>query len=225
VTHERDASAMGIVASRQCPLCGHFQVGFTTGDGVFHALRPGTVIRFPEGMDVACPDGPVEVDTLRDTPGQEEKEESTTYGVWIPSPARAHKNLRLKYGVMLREELMAEEIPAPLYQMAYVDKLTRLIENEIYVPIPVILDRFFTTPHLASGDPKQIAEALWQELKEIREPALAVEKWLVNGDSDVLLSLKSTKGAGRPPADEVSAQEDLIREQEALSLEGFLELL
>ena len=191
---------------------------------MFHAFRLGTVIRFPEGLDMPFLDGPVEEVKLRDIPGQE-KEDSPAYGVWVPSPARAHKNLRLKYGVMLREDLMAEEIPAQLYQMAYVDKLRRLIEKEIYVPIPVILDRFFTAAHLASGDPKQIAEAMWQELKEIREPALAVEKWLDNGESDVFLSSESTGGPDMPPTDEVSAQEDLVRELEALSLEEFLELL
>jgi hypothetical protein len=93
------------------------------------------------------------------------------------------------------------------------------------VPLPVILDRFFNAPHLASGDPKEIAEALWRELKEIREPALAVGKWLDNGDSDALHSFTTAEGPNGLPLDGVSSQEDLIREQEALSLEEFLELL
>jgi hypothetical protein len=224
VIHEKDSPPVGIVASRQCPLCGHQQIGFTTVDGVFHALRPGTAIRLPEGLDVPFTDGRVEEVEFRHTLGRE-KEEHTSYRVWVPSPVRAHKNSRLKFAVMLREDLMAEEIPFPLYQIAYVDKLRRLIEKEIYVPLPVILDRFFSAPHLASGDPKEIAEAMWQELKEIREPALAVEKWLDNGDSDALHSFTTAEGPNMPPPDDVCGQEDLIREQEALSLEEFLELL
>jgi hypothetical protein len=224
VIREKDVTAVGIVASRPCPLCGYPQVGFITGDGVFHLLRPGTLVRVLEDLDKPFPDGPVEKAEPQEisVPG---KEGATSFGVWVPSPVRAHKALRLKYGVTLSEDLLAEKIPFPLYQMAYVDKLRRLIEKEIYVPVPVMLDRFFNAPYLASGDPKEIAEAMWHELKEIREPALAVEKWLEGGAPDTLLSFRTTRNQGTPALDEVSGQEDLTREQETLSLEEFLELL
>jgi hypothetical protein len=225
VGQEKNRSLVGIVASRTCPLCGHNLVGFTTGDGEFHALKPGTPIRLLEGPELPTADKRpkgLEPGGFQ-TQGQEERD---SYWVWVPAPARPYRHLRLKYGVPLKEDLMAEEIPSPLYQSAYVDKLRRLIEKETYVPVPVILDRFFTAPYLASGDPKQIAEAMWQELKEIRGPALAVASWLDHGDPDALLSFATTaEPAGAPAPQGVPKQQDLILEQEALSLEEFLELL
>lgn len=225
MVRERDASLVGIVASRPCPLCGNNLIGFTTGDGEFRALKPGTVIRLLEGLDLPTADDRPKGFEPRDDQVQGQ-EEQASYKVWVPAPVHPYRNLRLKYGVFLREELIAEEIPSPLYQTAYVEKLRRLIEKEIYVPVPVILDRFFTAPYLASGDPKQIAEAMWHELKEIRGPALAVESWLDHGDPKALLSFTTAGASGGAPAPEgVPEQQSLILEQEALSLEEFLELL
>ncbi len=42
---EKKTDLKGIITSRQCPECGHHEVGFITEDGVFHPLRPGTMIR------------------------------------------------------------------------------------------------------------------------------------------------------------------------------------
>jgi hypothetical protein len=225
VGHEKNMPQVGIVASRTCPLCGQNVIGFTTGDGEFHALKPGTLIRFLEGPDLSTVDERPKGPEPHGVQGQDQ-EEQASYRVWVPAPVRAYRPLRLKYGVLLKEELMAEEIPSPLYQTAYVDKLRRLIEKEIYVPVPVILDRFFTAPYLASGDPKQIAEAMWHELKEIRGPALAVVSWLDEGDPKALLSFTTAGASGGAPAPEgVPEQQSLILEQEALSLEEFLQLL
>ena len=55
-------NVMGVVTSRQCPECGHHEVGFTTEDGVFHPLRPGTIIQtgdpsVPSGIQIPEPLG------------------------------------------------------------------------------------------------------------------------------------------------------------------------
>ena len=38
----------GIITARTCPLCGHHEMGFTTNDGEFHPLKPGTRINIVE---------------------------------------------------------------------------------------------------------------------------------------------------------------------------------
>ncbi len=37
-----------IVISRECPLCGHHEMGYITHGGAFHPLKPGTRIQSVE---------------------------------------------------------------------------------------------------------------------------------------------------------------------------------
>jgi hypothetical protein len=210
---------MGMVTSRECPLCGHHEIGFVTQDGEFHSLKPGTLIRLYEP--------PSPADSFRnqsETPLQTEKEEQEAYRIWIPEPLREDRMLRLKYGVMVKEHLFKGEMSGGLYELAYVDKIERLIEKVLDIPLPVILDRFFTAPHLASGNTWQIAQAMYRELDEIKRPAMLVGKWLERRDDQSFADLvapKTTKDLGHEPAKEETVKQELER----LTLEEFLEML
>lgn len=211
-------SITGKVASRECPLCGHHEIGFVTENGEFHPLRPGTPIR----LDVAVPPAATYRDS-EETPFQEAEEPSRSQ-VWIPEPLRGDTRLRRKYGVMIREPLIKDGMSAVLYELAYVEKIERLIEKAVAIPLPVTLDRFFNAPHLASGNPRQIAEAMVRELDEIQRPAVLVGKWLERKDDRSLADLvapRSLKDLGSESAEDARIE----RELETLSLEEFLEML
>ena len=211
--------ASGTVASRECPLCGHHEIGFVTRDGEFHPLRPGTPIRVHE------PPPPVGRDrdqTTASAPTQ--TEEQGRQRLWVPEPLLGDRALRLKYGVLVKSRLSQGGMSAGLYELAYVDKLEGLIDKGVEVPLPVILDRVFNAPQLASGNSRQIAEAMYRELDEVQRPVLHMRRWLERGDDQTLADLiapKSVKELGREPAEDAQVE----RELETLGLEAFLEML
>ena len=215
-------SSEGIVTSRECPLCGHHEIGFITRDGVFHPFKPGTRIQTlggPRGSVVPEMDSSV----FRIVP-DEKGVDRLQYKAWIPEPLRGIQRCRLKYGVMIEETSFAEEISGEAYGSAYLEKLQQLIEKEIHTPVAVLLDRYFASPHLATGDSRQIAGALWQELDEIKNPVALVEGWLEKRDKESLKKMIypfSEEGF----VDQPVSEEEQRKELEDLSLEGFLELL
>jgi hypothetical protein len=220
---ENGTHSMGIVAARKCPLCGHHEIGFTTRDGVFSPLKPGTLIQVIEELEPEEDPGLVGRGLSEVIMG-DGTEEHANLKIWVPHPLRGDRLLRQKYGVGVKETLLTEGMSEGVYRAAYLAKLQRLIEKEIYVPLPVILDRFFTAPHLASGDSKEIAEAMWHEIKEIRTPVMAVREWLENKNEKTLTKLIHPS-AGLAASDEVPSDEELWKEQEELTLEEFLALL
>lgn len=215
--------SMGMVAARKCPLCGHHEIGFTTRDGVFSPLKPGTLIQVIEELEPEEDPG-LGGRGLSEVIVGDGTEEHADLRIWMPHPLRGDKLLRQKYGVHVKETLLAEGIFEGVYRAAYLEKLQRLIEKEIYIPLPVILDRFFAAPHLASGDSKEIAEAMWREIEEIRRPVMAVREWLENENEETLTKL-IPPGSGLTASDELPSDEELLKEQEALTLEEFLALL
>ena len=101
----------GIITSRTCPRCGHHEIGFTTRDGVFHPLKPGTLIELigpseetglPEsqvaGQGFSWPSEPLQGLTSSgitegplehgDAPRgfDEEGENFSHYDIWFPDP-------------------------------------------------------------------------------------------------------------------------------------------
>ncbi|HEX9911326.1 MAG TPA: hypothetical protein VGA86_10595 [Desulfatiglandales bacterium] len=87
-----------------------------------------------------------------------------------------------------------------------------------------VLDRFFTAPYLASGNPRQIAEAMYRELDEIKHPVVLMRNWLERGDAESfreLIKPKSIKDLGHEPA-EASQVENELKD---LLLEEFLQML
>jgi hypothetical protein len=219
---EDEMSSEGIVISRECPLCGHHEIGYITQDGVFHPLKPGTKIQTLAGPGDSVVHQ-MDSGDFQAVPDEETVDRSPYKG-WIPEPLKGIRRCRLKYGVLIEETSFSEEISREAYFFAYLEKLQRLIEKEIYTPVAVLLDRYFASPHLATGDSRQIARALWQELDEIKDPVARVEDWLEKRDEE------SVKKMIDPVSEETSvdqpvSEEELCKELENLSLEEFLELL
>ncbi len=212
-------SMTGMVASRSCPQCGHHEVGFVTEDGAFHPLRPGTLIQISE------PPSSFEADEKGpETLLQMDETEQIAYRIWVPEPLRGDKLLRVKYSVMVKEHLFKGEMSGGLYELAYVEKIERLIEKVLDIPLPIILDRFFTAPHLASGNPRQIAEAMYRELDEIKRPDVLMRNWLERRDDErlgELIAPKSMKDLGQESAGDETVKQEL----EGLTFEEFLEML
>jgi hypothetical protein len=220
---ENGINTMGMVAARTCPLCGHHEIGFTTRDGVFHPLKPGTLIQVIKELKFGEALG-AEGRVGREAVVEDGAEKGVDLRIWIPRPLRTDKLLRQKYGVKVKEALPEEKISGGVYLAAYLEKLQRLIEKEIYIPLPVILDRFFTAPYLASSHSKESAEAMWREIEQIRRPVIAVQEWLENENTETLARLIHPH-AGLSASDEVPSDGELMKEQEELTLEEFLTLL
>jgi hypothetical protein len=208
--------------SRRCPYCGHSEIGYNTPDGSFHPLKPGTPITLTETPKPPSSDvggSPVLEDFLgEEEPGQGEPKP------WAPDVLKGNQRLRVKYGVMVREKTALTGLTGAGYRSAFLQKIEKLIEKEVYTPLPVIFDRFFAAPHLASGNPRQISQAIWRELEEIRKPALLVSEWLEKQDEESLLRMIHPESAADLGGDPVSDRE-LEAEIQSLTLEEFLEML
>jgi hypothetical protein len=219
VKQEKKDSTLGMVTSRECPLCGHHEIGFVTQDGEFQSLSPGTFIRVLEP--------PSQVGPVRDkseTPIPTEMEEQGRDRLWVPEPFRGDKVLRLKYSVLVKEHLFKGEMLGEVYELAYLEKLEKLIEKALDVPLAAVLDRLFNAPHLASGDSRQIAEAMYRELDEIKRPVELMRGWLERREDRSLAELiapKTVETLGQEPAEDDQVEKEL----EALGLEQFLEML
>ena len=212
----------GIITSRKCPLCGHHEVGYTTEDGVFYPLKPGTVVQILDGPEMALP--ATEAQAYDTAAAEAEEVDPSQIKVWVPDPAKSHKRLRLKYGVRVKGPSLTEQMSGEVYRLAYLGKLERLIEKEIHTPVTVILDRFFTAPHLAAGNPMQITDAMWRELEEIRRPVKRVTEWMEKQEEETLNRLIypfTKQDLVHQPISEAAQKKEL----EGLSLEEFLELL
>jgi hypothetical protein len=143
VKQETKDSTLGRVISRDCPLCGHHEIGFVTQDGEFHSLRPGTIIQVLESSSPAAPFR----DTLK-TPISTEKDEQGRGRLWAPEPLGTDSP---SHTASVKEHLLKGGMSGGLYELAYVERLERLIDKVLDVPLPAILDRFFNAPQLASG--------------------------------------------------------------------------
>ncbi len=218
---KRETPLTGIVTARKCPSCGHHEMGFTTEDGAFHPLSPGTPIQILE--DHTAPEARSgELDpALQEFP--QVSKPVPEYSPWVPYPVKEDRSLRLKYGVMVREALNPEQMSGKMFEAAYMEKLHGLIEREIYTPVAVILDQFFVAPHLASGNPKEIAFNMWQELEEIRKPVEVVKAWLDDPNEENLANLIRPKTKEELASEPVSDGE-IKEELEQLTLEEFLGL-
>ena len=197
-------------------------MGYTTEDGVFYPLKPGAQIQIRDGPEMALPTAEAQVYDSAAT--EEEQVDPSQIKVWVPDPAKGDKRLRLKYGVLVKKPSLVGRMSGELYRFAYLGKLERLIEKEIHTPVAVILDRFFTAPHLAAGNPMQIAEAMWRELEEITSPVQRVTEWLEKQDEETLnrLIYPFTK---QDLDDQPISEAEQKKELEELSLEEFLEQL
>jgi hypothetical protein len=222
VKDEGNKTNLGMVTSRKCPYCGHSEIGYATPDGAFHPLKPGTPIQVMERSE------PVVSDT-GDSPiiedfADEEEAGQGEFQPWVPIALKGDKRLRVKYGVMVRKEVTLRGVTGNEYRSAFLQKIEKLLEKEIHTPLPVILDGFFAAPQLASGNPRQISQAIWRELEEIRKPVLAVSEWIEQQNQETLLRMiyprSITELGGEPVSDN-----DLEAELQSLTLVEFLEML
>jgi uncharacterized protein YcgL (UPF0745 family) len=148
---------------------------------------------------------------------------STDMVAWAPEPVKTDKTLRLKYGVLVDRERVGS-MSAGLYEIAYRQKIHRLISEEKYAPLPVIFARFFGVPQLATGTPVQMTEALLEELDEVRTPIERVGNWLSRKDEESLKHLSNSKNLS-DLSEESVCDEHFKKELEQLTLEEFFEML
>lgn len=214
--------SFGVIASRKCPFCGHTEIGYTTPDGSFHPLRPGTLVTLPEPQEPLAPGTPPNsvVEGLFAEDAESEREPRP----WVPAVLKGDPKWRVKYGVMVGEAIALKGLSSDTYRSAFLRKIENLLEKEVDTPLPVILDRFFSAPHLASGNPRQISQAMWRELDEIQKPVLDVSEWIEKQDDESLLRMISPVTAAELGTKPVSDQE-LEAELQSLTLEEFLEML
>jgi len=218
---EKDSALTGTVTSRKCPTCGHHEIGITTQEGVFYPLRPGTRVQVLPAQPEQAP--------LSDEPSAsfaayKQKDTRPEQRPWVPEPVKSDRSLRLKYGVMVRASLDFSHMNSDIFQAAYLEKLGALIEKEVDSPIAVILDQFFNSPHLAAGDPWEIALAMWQDLEEIRQPVVLVKAWMKDPTEENLQKLlQPTPNKSMPEKPATDAE--LEKELEQLTLSEFLSLL
>ncbi|EFK11850.1 conserved hypothetical protein [delta proteobacterium NaphS2] len=132
--------------------------------------------------------------------------------------------MRLKYGVIFQGEEGSAIPTGQAYESAFLQKLNHLLEKEVHIPIAVILDRFFAAPHLASGETKDIAFNMLEELEEVRLPVTLVKQWLEKPDEKNLKILAQPVTLDNSKSSSISDAEAL-EEQSALDLEDFLALL
>jgi len=217
-----DTLMIGVITSRKCPTCGHHEVGYETPDGAFVPLRPGDrIAAFPKApIRVAERDPILHSEMTADV----NEKDPATWSPWVPEPLRCNSSLCRRYGVLVDRTLLQGEVSPPLYETAYRQKLRWLIEKEAATPLSVILDRFFAAPHLASGNAKQAADALWEELDEIRAPATRVTAWLRDTSDESVLKMIHPKTSDELKGDRLS-DDQLKEELDRLSLEDFLESL
>jgi hypothetical protein len=197
-------------------------MGYTTEDGAFYPLKPGVQIQIVAGPEMALP--MAEARVYEGAATGEAQVDLSLSKVWIPDPVKGDKRLRLKYGVLVKGLSLTGQMSKEIYRVAYLGKLENLVEKEIHTPAAVILDKFFAAPHLAAGNPMQIAEAIWRELEEIRRPAELVTEWIERQDEETLNRLIypfTKQDLGHQPISEAEQKKEL----EELSLEEFLELL
>jgi hypothetical protein len=218
---ENDNAVIGVITSRKCPTCGHHEVGYETSNGDFFPLRPGD--RVGIFGKPSAPDVPTDMGEFTKDPAEENENDLSGFEPWVPDPLRSHSALRSKYGVLINKDMIKGEMSAALYEMAYRHKLQQLIQRN-YTPLPVILDKYFAAPHLAAGDPKRVADALWEELEEIRTPVQLVTQWLENSGDEILLKMIHPLSVSDLKEGGVS-NDQLKQKLDELSLEDFLEIL
>ena len=223
MTNRKEIPFSGTVTARNCPTCGHHEIGLVSENGVFRPLRTGTRVVIMDEMEPA--QIPAQGGEAHATCKTREEPSNTLEGsFWVPEPLKGDPRLRLKYGVVIQKEFGSVPVTEHIYESAYMQKLSYLLENEVNIPIAVILDRFFVAPHLASGESRDMANNMWGELEEIRQPVEQVTQWLKAPDEKTLQPLLQP-GAMENLEKQPVSEETALEELRALTLEDFLELL
>jgi hypothetical protein len=215
---------LGMIVTRNCPTCGHHEIGYVDSENTFHRLKTGDMVQVLE--DGMMKDFDPMASGMEPNSGTTSNPEAVLAGLvaWTPEPVKSETTLRLKYGVLVDREMVADGMSAGLYGIAYRQKLHRLISEEKYAPIPVIFARFFGAPQLATGSPLEMTEALLEELDEVRNPIELVQNWLTRKDDESLNNLIYPKSL-RELCGSIVDDEQFKIELDKLTLEAFFEML
>ena len=219
----KETPLAGTVTARNCPTCGHHEIGLVSESGVFHPLRTGTrvlVLGETEPAQTLSPgmESPA-TSSIREEPAH------TLEGrYWVPEPLKGDQRMRLKYGVVIQEEMGSGPVTEHIYESAYMQKLSYLLEKEVHVPIAAILDRFFVAPHLASGESRDIVSNMFEELEEVSQPVEHVKQWIKAPDEKTL-QLLVQPGAMEELESSPISEEEAMEEIRGMELEDFLALL
>jgi hypothetical protein len=219
---DKNNNLIGIITARDCPSCGHHEIGITTSGGTFLPLKPGIWVQILKDGPALKALNPQE--QTHDHRRQCRPETEPEKVPWAPAPALKFQSLVLKYGVMIPAGLKSENIDGDVFERAYLQKLRSLIEKQTEKPLAVILDQFFAAAHLASGDPGEIALNIWNELDEIREPAERVRQWFTRPEGEGI-SLLTKDVSQESPFGSSMNDSQLSEKLENLTLEEFLSLL
>ncbi|MCG6880916.1 MAG: hypothetical protein LJE96_17445 [Deltaproteobacteria bacterium] len=223
MTNPKELPFSGIVTARNCPTCGHHEIGLISDQGVFRPLRPGTRVLVMDGIEPEQTPTPMEK-IIPPGKSHEAPLQTPEGRYWVPEPLKGNRRMRLKYGVITQGETESALPTGRTYESAFLQKLNYLLEKEVHVPIAVILDRFFAAPHLASGETKDIAFKMLEELEEVRRPVELVKQWLEKPDEknlNILVQPGTLENLDNSFLSEAKALEELG----AMDLEDFLELL
>ncbi|MBW2709217.1 MAG: hypothetical protein JRD04_08060 [Deltaproteobacteria bacterium] len=223
MTNRKEIPFAGTVTTQNCPTCGHHEIGLISENGAFRPLKTGTRVVIMDEMEPSqIP--PAQGEEAHASTTREEPPNTLEGRYWVPEPLKGDRRLRLKYGVVIQKQSGSVPVTEHIYASAYMQKLSYLLENEVNIPIAVILDRFFVAPHLASGESREIANNMWEELEEVRQPVEQVTQWLQKPDEKTL-QLMLQPGAMENLENQPVSEEEALEEIRALNLEDFLELL
>jgi hypothetical protein len=215
---------IGRIIARNCPTCGHHEIGYVDSENTFHPLKPGDMVQVLErGMMPDLSQMPSGRELSPDTLAVSETI-PVDLVAWAPEPVKSDPSLRLKFGVLVDREMLAAGMSPGLYAIAYRQKLHRLISEEKYTPLPVVFARFFGVPQLATGTALDMTEALLEELDEVRNPMVWVQNWLTQKD-DVSLKNLSRPNKMQDLGNDPVGEEQFKEEIERLTLEAFFEVL
>lgn len=215
---------IGRIIARNCPTCGHHEIGYVDRENTFHPLKPGDMVQVLErGIMPDLSQMPYGMEIDPDTIAASEAI-PVDLVAWAPEPVKSDPALRLKFGVLVDREMLAAGMSPGLYAIAYRQKLHRLISEEKYEPLPVIFARFFGVPQLATGTALDMTEALLEELDEVRNPMTWVQNWLTHKDAEYLAYL-TPPGDLSDLRDGTVDDEQFRKELEKLTLAAFFEML
>ncbi len=221
--NRKETPFSGTVTARNCPTCGHHEIGLVSENGIFHPLKTGTKVLIMDEMEPAqIPTPGTKAPATYKT--REEPAQTLEGRYWVPEPLKGDRRLRLKYGVVIQKEFGSVPVTEHIYESGYMQKLSYLLEKEVHVPIAAILDRFFVAPHLASGESRDIANNMWEELEEISQPVEHVKQWLKE-PGEKTLQLLVQPGAIESLENHPVSEEAALEELKTLDLEDFLALL
>ena len=214
---------LGMVASRKCPYCGHSEIGYSTPDGSFHPLKPGTLITVTEPADPLA-SGAAGSPVLEEFLGEDAAAQGD-FKPWVPDVLKGNQKLRVKYGVMVREKIALKGLTGDEYRSAFLRKIEKLIEKEVHTPLPIILRQAFLPrpiSHRATrGRYRRRCGAIWRRYKS---RCFVVSEWLETQNQESLLKMIHPVPIAELGEEPVS-DKDLEAELQSLALEEFLEML